>query len=99
VLKAIRKQTGKEPGDTIEVVLWRDEEARTVEVPAQFETLMKKKEMLPFFEKLSYTRRKEYCRWITGAKEQGLRDRANSFAFACGRSAASTSRDYARVTG
>jgi hypothetical protein len=51
VLKAIRKQTGKEPGDTIEGVLWRDEEARTVEVPAQFETLMKKKEMLPFFEK------------------------------------------------
>ena len=70
VLKAIRKQTGKEPGDTIEVVLWRDEEARTVEVPAQFETLMKKKEMLPFFERLSYTRRKEYCRWITGAKEE-----------------------------
>jgi len=31
---------------------------------------MKKKEMLPFFEKLSYTRRKEYCRWITGAKEE-----------------------------
>jgi uncharacterized protein YdeI (YjbR/CyaY-like superfamily) len=28
------------------------------------------KEMLPFFEKLSYTRRKEYCRWITGAKEE-----------------------------
>ena len=73
VLKAIRKQTGKEPGDTIEVVVWRDEEARTVEVPAQFETGMKKKGLLPFFEKLSYTHRKEYCGWITGAKKEETR--------------------------
>jgi Domain of unknown function (DUF1905) len=36
VLKAIRQQIGKGPGDTIEVVVWRDEESRNVEVPAQF---------------------------------------------------------------
>ena len=70
VLKAIHKQTGKGPGDTIEVVVWRDEEVRTLEVPAQFETLMKKGGLLPFFEKLSYTHRKEYCRWITEAKKE-----------------------------
>jgi hypothetical protein len=63
VLKTIRQETGKGPGDTIEVVVWRDEEVRTLEVPAQFETLMKKEGLLPFFEKLSYTHRKEYCRW------------------------------------
>jgi hypothetical protein len=68
VLKAIRKQTGKGPVDTIEVVVWRDEEVRTLEVPAQFETLMKKEGLLPFFEKLSYTHRKGYWpRWITEA--------------------------------
>jgi len=73
VLKAIRKQTGKGPGDTIEVVVWRDEEGRTLEVPAQFETLMRKEGLLPFFEKLSYTHRKEYCRWITEAKKEETR--------------------------
>src|SRR6516164_4586741 len=56
VLKGIRKQTGKGPGDIIEVVVWRDEEVRTVEVPAQFENLMNKEGLLPVFKKLSYTR-------------------------------------------
>ena len=73
VLKAIREKTGKGPGDTIEVVVWRDEEVRTLEVPAQFEKLMKKQGLLPFFEKLSYTHRKEYCRWITEAKKEETR--------------------------
>jgi len=71
--KAIRDQTEKGPGDTIEVVVWRDEEARTVEVPAQFEKLIKKEGLLPVFEKLSYTHRKEYCRWITEAKKEETR--------------------------
>ena len=67
--KAIRDQTRKGPGDTIEVVVWKDEEVRTVEVPAQFENLMKKEGLLPVFEKLSYTHRKEYCRWIAESQE------------------------------
>jgi Bacteriocin-protection, YdeI or OmpD-Associated/Domain of unknown function (DUF1905) len=71
--KAIRAQTGKHPGDTIEVVVWKDEEIRTVEVPAQFEKLIKKEGLLPVFEKLSYTHRKEYCRWITDAKKEETR--------------------------
>ena len=73
VPKSIREQIGKGPGDTIEVVVWRDEEVRTVEVPAQFEKLIKKEGLLPVFEKLSYTHRKEYCRWITGAKKEETR--------------------------
>jgi Domain of unknown function (DUF1905)/Bacteriocin-protection, YdeI or OmpD-Associated len=73
VLKAIREQTGKGPGDTIEVVVWREEEARIVEVPTQFEDLMKKEGLLPVFKKQSYTHRKEYCRWITEAKKQETR--------------------------
>jgi hypothetical protein len=36
VRKAIRDQIGKKPGDTVEVVLWKDEEIRTIEVPAEF---------------------------------------------------------------
>ena len=73
ILKAVREQIGKGPGDTIEVVVWRDDEVRTVEVPAEFEKLVKKEGLLPVFEKLSYTHRKEYCRWITEAKKQETR--------------------------
>jgi bifunctional DNA-binding transcriptional regulator/antitoxin component of YhaV-PrlF toxin-antitoxin module len=71
--KAIRQQIGKSPGDPIEVVVWKDEEVRIVEVPAPFEKLMKKEGLLPVFEKLSYTHRKEYCRWITEAKKEETR--------------------------
>ena len=73
VPKAIRDQTGKGPGDTIEVVVWKDEAVRTVEVPPQFQNLMKREGLLPVFEKLSYTHRKEYCRWITEAKKEETR--------------------------
>ena len=73
VLKGIREQIGKGPGDTIEVVLWRDEEVRTVEVPADFKTLLEKEDLFASFEKLSYTHRKEYCRWITEAKKEETR--------------------------
>ena len=73
ILKAVREQIGKGPGDTIEVVVWKDAEVRTVEVPAEFEKLMKKEGLLPVFEKLSYTHRKEYCRWITEAKKEETR--------------------------
>ena len=75
VLKTIREEIGKGPGDAVDVVLWKDEEARTVEVPAQFENLMKREGLLPAFEKLSYTHRKEYCRWITDAKKEETRSR------------------------
>jgi uncharacterized protein YdeI (YjbR/CyaY-like superfamily) len=73
ISKAIREQIGKSPGDTLEVVVWKDEEVRAVLVPAQFEGSMKKEGLLPVFQKLSYTHRKEYCRWITEAKKEETR--------------------------
>jgi len=73
VLKGIREKIGKGPGDEIEVVVWKDEAERTVEVPAEFKRLMNQEGLLAVFEKLSYTNRKEYCRWITGAKREETR--------------------------
>ena len=73
VLKGIREQIGKGPGDMIEVVVWKDEEERTVEVPDEFKRQMKEEGLLAGFEKLSYTHRKEYCRWITEAKKKETR--------------------------
>jgi hypothetical protein len=40
--KWIRERLDKQPGDTVEVELWKDEEERTVEVPAEFQKLLKK---------------------------------------------------------
>ena len=34
---------------------------------------MKKEGLLSFFEQLSFTHRKEYCRWITEAKKEETR--------------------------
>ena len=73
ILKGIREQIGKQPGDTIQVELWKDEVPRTVEVPAAFASAMKKAGLVADFEKLSYTHRKEYCRWITEAKKEETR--------------------------
>jgi hypothetical protein len=73
VVKTILAQIGKGPGDTVSVVLERDETERTVDVPPEFAKAMKKAAVLATFEELSYTHRKEYCRWITGAKKEETR--------------------------
>lgn len=73
VLKAVREKIGKAPGDSVRVELWKDEEVRTLEVPAPFAALLKKEGLLAGFEKLSYTHRKEYCRWIAEAKKEETR--------------------------
>jgi hypothetical protein len=75
ILKAIREQLGKNPGGTVDVVLWKDEAVRTVEVPADFAALLKKEKLQATFDQLSYTHRKEYCRWITEAKKEETRAR------------------------
>jgi len=73
VVKAIRAETGKRPGDLIDVVVWKDEGSRALKVPDAFANLMKKEGLLPFFEGLSFTHRKEYCRWIAEAKKEETR--------------------------
>jgi hypothetical protein len=75
MLKAIQEQTGKSVGDTIEVVLTKDESERTVEVPEEFAKLLKKEKLAAVFDALSFTHRKEYCRWITEAKKEETRQR------------------------
>jgi bifunctional DNA-binding transcriptional regulator/antitoxin component of YhaV-PrlF toxin-antitoxin module len=69
ILKSLREQLGKQPGDKVKVEVWKDEEVRTVEIPSEFAALMKKHGVRDFFDALSYTNRKEYVRWVTGAKK------------------------------
>ena len=75
VLKAVRQRIGKGIGDAIEVVLWRDEAERTIDVPKDLKPLLKKEGLLAGFEKLSFTHRKEYVRWIEEAKKAETRQR------------------------
>lgn len=71
--KAIREQTGTAPGDTVSIELWRDDQPRTLEVPKELEQAMRRAGVLADFNALSYTHRKEYCRWISDAKKEETR--------------------------
>ena len=73
VVKNILEKIGKQPGDRVDVTLRRDESERKVEVPDEFATAMKEMGVLADFEKLSYTHRKEYCRWIAEARKEETR--------------------------
>lgn len=73
ILKGIREQIGKGPGDEVEVTLERDTAARSVDVPPELSAVLKKAKLLAIFEQLSYTHQKEYCRWIREAKREETR--------------------------
>jgi hypothetical protein len=75
VKKSTREELGKKPGDTIDVVVWKDEDLRVLEVPEALARVMKKERLREFFDSLSYTHRKEYCRWIAEAKKEETRAR------------------------
>ena len=74
VLKGIREQIGKTFGDEIQVLVEPDTEERLIEIPKDLlKELKKDKEAKTFFDKLSYTHRKEYVRWVEGAKKEETR--------------------------
>jgi hypothetical protein len=75
VSKAIRAQISKGVGDAVEVVLWKDETERTIEIPKDLKALLKKEGLLARIEQLSYTHKKEYVRWIEEAKKEETRQR------------------------
>lgn len=74
VRKEIRKVIGKSIGNKIKVTIQQDLSERTVELPPDFESDLKKDEKARlFFDALSYTNRKEYVVWISSAKKQETR--------------------------
>lgn len=74
ITKDIRKSIGKNPGDTVHVVIEHDIEERKADIPAdlviKFDENPKAKD---FFDKLSYTHQKEYVTWIESAKKEETR--------------------------
>ena len=70
----IRSKLGKTFGNLVEVELERDLEVREVIIPHDVQVLLNENpEGNAYFEKLSYTHRKEYINWITSAKKEETR--------------------------
>ena len=62
---------GVQPGDTVDVVMERDEEERTVEAPAVLKKqLAKNKAAQANWDKLSFSHKKEMALAIEGAKQR-----------------------------
>jgi len=74
VNKEMRAGAGVKYGDTAEIVMELDTAPRTVTVPPELKkVLAKNKRAQALFDKLSYTHRKEFARWVTEAKRPETR--------------------------
>jgi hypothetical protein len=74
ITKEIRKRLNKSFGDSIQVEIEKDEDIREVIVPVDVSILLNKdSKAKAFYEKLSYTDKKEYIRWIDSAKKEETR--------------------------
>jgi hypothetical protein len=76
VTKMLRQGAGAQPGDSVDVVMERDEEERTVEAPPLLKKeLAKNKVAQANWQKLSFTHKKEMALAIVGAKQEETRAR------------------------
>jgi len=74
--RAVRQKAGVEAGDTVDVRLELETAPREVEVPqALTNALAEDPAARAAFDRLSYTHRKEYARWIAEAKRDETRNR------------------------
>ncbi|KPE51743.1 YdeI/OmpD-associated family protein [Chryseobacterium indologenes] len=75
----IRKQLGKTFGDEVIVSLIEDKEERTVNIAEDIAKVFNENpEAKKLFEKMSYTHKKEYIRWIEEAKKPETRESRKS---------------------
>ncbi|CAM4183203.1 YdeI/OmpD-associated family protein [Nocardia ninae] len=75
LLKAIRTELGKAPGDTVVVTVSRDDAERTVDVPDDLADALRSAGRRDAFDKLSYSRRREHVTAVTDAKRAETRTR------------------------
>jgi len=71
----VRKRLGKTFGDEVSVSLTEDKEERVVAIADDITTVFNKNpEAKALFDKMSYTHKKEYIRWIEEAKKPETRE-------------------------
>jgi len=75
VLKQIRSDLGKGPGDSVVVTVTRDDAERTVEVPDDLAAALAAAGAREAFDKLSFSHRREHVNAITEAKKPETRTR------------------------
>lgn len=76
ITKDIRNQLGITYGDKLSIQISQDKEPRLVEVPNDIQEILKSNpKHAEFFNRLSYTHRKEYIRWIESAKKEETRQK------------------------
>ena len=74
--RAVRLEAGVEAGDTVAVELELDTAPREVEVPeALAKALAEDSEARAAYDRLAYTHRKEFARWVDEAKREETRRR------------------------
>lgn len=74
--RAVRQEAGVEAGDTVDVTLELDTAPRALEVPDELaKALADDSAAQRVFDRLAYTHRKEYARWIAEAKREETRQR------------------------
>lgn len=74
--REIRQHAGVEAGDEVTVRLSLDTEKREVEVPeALAAALAGDQQAASAFDRLAFTHRKEFARWVAEAKREETRDR------------------------
>jgi hypothetical protein len=74
--REVRAGAGAEAGDKVRVTIELDAEPRAVEVPERLAAaLASDKKAQAAFDRMSFTHRKEYARWITDAKRDETRER------------------------
>ena len=74
--KEVRQGAGAEAGDEVDVTVELDAAPREVEVPdALAAALATDPEAKASFDRMAFTHRKEYARWIADAKQEQTRQR------------------------
>jgi hypothetical protein len=71
--KDVRAALGKGPGETVGVVVELDDKPRELAIAKDVKTALLSAGVWEKFEKLAYTHRKEYVRWIEDAKKPETR--------------------------
>jgi hypothetical protein len=72
--REIREAAGFDDGDRLSIVLELDDAPRTVEVPEELQAALAADDAAKAaFEGLSYTHRREYVEWVSGAKREETR--------------------------
>jgi bifunctional DNA-binding transcriptional regulator/antitoxin component of YhaV-PrlF toxin-antitoxin module len=72
--QALRKKIEKEPGDTVEVEVEKDEEERIIELPDDFKLALDENiTAKAYYETLSFSHKKKFYQWITSSKKHETR--------------------------